>query len=50
MESCPYAKSKYNLCLSESVDPVILEKSGLKNECKWKMGGGIEGSPHVHEK
>ena len=32
------------------IDPVVLEKSGLINECTWKQGGGLTGCPHTMEK
>lgn len=48
METGDYEKSK---CARPNlaIDPVILEKAGLINECKWKVGSGTQDSPHVHE-
>ena len=49
MELGDYEKSKHYICAKLHIDPVILEKSGLINECKWAKGMGIEEMPHTSE-
>ena len=49
MELGDYEKSKHYILGKFYIDPVILEKSGLINECKWAKGMGIEEMPHTSE-